>query len=663
MAATSLRPVCVVGGGPVGLTLCSLLARYGVPSLLLEKRDGLTNHPAGHYLSHRTMEVFRHSFRGLYNRIHKRSPPLDEWRDHVYCYSATGRVLARTDSFAGACSPDRLAAITAASAANVPQTKLLPLIMNELFSAEAKATSELVFDASLAGFREHADGVELKVELTGEDGKREIQTTDCSFLIGCDGASSRVREALGIACHGKTGLGGVSVLNIYFCSKGLRSRLKGRPGMLRFIYNEDVVAILSTYSVEEGDYSCHVVVPNGLVDADALSEEQPLGYLRSSLGLSSADEMDLSIRSVKQWTLDSLVAEEFSSQGRASAGSSGRVMLAGDAAHHFPPAAGIGMNVGIQDVHNLAWKLALVHQGGASADLLSTYQQERLPHARRSAALSVHNYKRSLRPAKALGLGVDLAETVLSKTGPLKPAIVRLGSMHLRSLRCAGHPVGDALVRSLTGVLRDGAGVPSVQPVHDLALAYTGEGEASGAAYSSEALWGRQLLRGGRMPHFSLSCMSSDGRALQFTTTDIGAQIGTALGRPTFVLVAMATGSKDWLRWLESEGLAELVALVTVKEELAENADREAAEDGTLQPEHLGLSSGPVVWVDARGGAASGLLSSMQHAEASGVLVRPDGVVAALEGADGTSDSSDTSESMGGSLRTALQGMGIPCPR
>src|SRR5205807_1598303 len=95
-----------------------------------------------------------------------------------------------------------------------------------------------------------------------------------------------------------------------------------------------------------------------------------------------APELEVDVLSAKPWSATALIAERFRV---------GRVFLAGDAAHQLPPTGGFGMNTGIQDVHNLAWKLAAVLRGGAAATILDSYEIERRPVATLNTAQSVHN--------------------------------------------------------------------------------------------------------------------------------------------------------------------------------------------------------------------------------------------------------------------------------
>jgi len=126
--------------------------------------------------------------------------------------------------------------------------------------------------------------------------------------------------------------------------------------------------------------------------AGTFTEDVCAGLVRRAIGPA---EVDLAVRTVSPWTMTAQVAARYRE---------GRVFLVGDAAHRFPPSGGMGMNTGIQDVHNLAWKLRAVTEGWADAALLDTYERERRPIAERNAEQSFVNAMRILEMAADLGI-------------------------------------------------------------------------------------------------------------------------------------------------------------------------------------------------------------------------------------------------------------------
>ena len=124
-----------------------------------------------------------------------------------------------------------------------------------------------------------------------------------------------------------------------------------------------------------------IAMPPGLIDMTAFSGERVDELIRAALGPEAA-HVPFEVIAVTPWTMRAQVAEAY----RA-----GDVLLAGDAAHRFPPTGGLGLNSGMQDAHNLAWKLAAVLDGWAAEGLLETYERERQPIARRCAEQSLLN--------------------------------------------------------------------------------------------------------------------------------------------------------------------------------------------------------------------------------------------------------------------------------
>eukprot|EP00903_Cladosiphon_okamuranus_P019518 g17949.t1 len=339
----------------------------------------------------------------------------------------------------------------------------------------------------------------------------------CKYVIAADGAGSSVREAAGIPLSGRRELG--NLVNIHFRCKGLGQLLMGgkgprvkgkrhnhRPGMLYFVYNEETICVLVAHNVQKGEWACQVPFFPPHQTAEFFTPERSVAIIRAALG-PGCSRLDIDIRSVRPWTMNALVADSYFSkvsrtngigeegkEGVSSTGDQGGVILVGDAAHQFPPAGGFGLNTGVQDAHNLAWKLAAVHHGLASPDLLLSYNAERQPVAMRNAALSVRNLKRSLRVLETLGVDPSLGASVglmnqlvhspltLDWNGAISNMaasllsllslnntedrserseyILRLGRRQLASLRVEGHPYGESRIRALRRLLAEGVDLP-----------------------------------------------------------------------------------------------------------------------------------------------------------------------------------------------------------
>ena len=134
-------------------------------------------------------------------------------------------------------------------------------------------------------------------------------------------------------------------------------------------------------------------------DAPPITDAIARQLVRSAVGT----DLDVEIASIAPWRMSSQVATTYRS---------GRTMLAGDAAHRFPPTGGIGMNTGIADVHNLCWKLADVLAGRSDDQLLDTYDVERRPVATTNAEQSLSNHLKMVEVEDAVAVGSGVAEAI-----------------------------------------------------------------------------------------------------------------------------------------------------------------------------------------------------------------------------------------------------------
>jgi putative polyketide hydroxylase len=373
-------PVLIVGGGPVGLTASIWLSRFGVPSLLVERHPGTAIHPKARGINIRTMEIFRQSgavraagrrgagdpaVRGEYmdleTEVRAAGLPQDRVRFIIWAESLAGRELERR-------MPARMRAdvqaISFVSAALCAQDDLEPVLRRH---AESRGPGALRFSTELTSLEPTADGV---VATLG-DGER----VRARWVIAADGARSRVREALGIPLEGTPFLyRSVNVL----LHADLTPWTADRPAALYFVEQPDLRA---TFLTINGANRWGFLINNlpETTDFAAYTPERCVALVRQGAGVA---DLDVEILGVAPWTAAAQVATRL----RA-----GRVFLAGDAAHHMPPTGGFGLNTGVQDVHNLAWKLAGVFHGWADESLLDSYDAERRPFARAITAQALAN--------------------------------------------------------------------------------------------------------------------------------------------------------------------------------------------------------------------------------------------------------------------------------
>jgi 2,4-dichlorophenol 6-monooxygenase len=196
--------------------------------------------------------------------------------------------------------------------------------------------------------------------------------------VAADGAASTIRRLLDVDMLGDPDLG--SVVNVHFDADLSNGEV---PPLISLSQDPDVPA--SFVSMDGAlRYCMHVRYDRSVESIDDYDHDRCVSLVRRAAGVDNS--VDIDVHGARPWTMTALVAENMRV---------GRVFLAGDAAHAFPPTGGFGMNSGIQDAHNLAWKLALVETGHAPLDLLDSYEAERQPIAFFNTAQSLRNAKRT----------------------------------------------------------------------------------------------------------------------------------------------------------------------------------------------------------------------------------------------------------------------------
>ena len=363
-------PILIVGAGPVGLALAGDLGWRGIPCMLIEQSDGSIYQPRMDLVGIRTMEFCRRW--GLVGAVEASPYPRDLPQDNVYVTSLAGYELGR----------ERMATLDAAKAPpespqrreRCPQNLFDPILRD---FAAAQRSVELRYRTRLLAFTQDADGVRAEVEdaTTGERGRIRAQ-----YLVGCDGGRSVVRETLGIPMAGTAAL--TYTTNVIFrCPDLVALHDKGRA--YRFI-------ILG----QEGTWSTIVAI-NGTdqwrfsIIGGSEPREHSTDEIHQLIRRAVGRDFHYEILTVMPWVRRELVAERYHA---------GRVLLAGDAAHMLSPTGAFGMNTGIQDAVDLAWKLAAVRQGWGGPQLLDSYDAERRPIGHRNVHEAAANFRRMTSP-------------------------------------------------------------------------------------------------------------------------------------------------------------------------------------------------------------------------------------------------------------------------
>lgn len=370
----SSRKIFIAGAGPTGLTAAILLRQRGYDPIVFERRPGITGYPAAHVANTRTMEVMAEI--GIGERIWSEGDTTALSSRVVWVESMAGREYGVLPIQAAAI--DSRGPLSRFRSVNIPQTHMEAVLLDRYLELGGSVR----FDHEVKAVAEKASGVDLTVSSANGD---EILT--CDWLIGADGASSTVRRHIGVEMEGPKSI--ARFMTIYFEVDIDRYR-KGRRALLYWIGGSEVRGVFISF--DEVGRSWAMLVPIGDLPEGAFSDAEATHIIRKAIGDASAD---VKLNSIGHWNMSAQVAKHFRK---------GRVLLAGDAAHRFPPTGGLGMNTGIQDAHNLIWKLAAVIDGIADESLLDSYETERRPIAQRNTDQSVSNLMKMAEIDQALGI-------------------------------------------------------------------------------------------------------------------------------------------------------------------------------------------------------------------------------------------------------------------
>src|SRR6201991_31349 len=357
--------VVVVGTGRGGARASALLATYGVSTITVSKYGWTSRPPRSHITNQRTMEVLRDL--GLEDQAVALASPRELMGQNTYCTAVAGIELGRVRTWGT--EPYRRADHDLASPTrmcDLPQNLLEPILVD----AAARRGARVRFDTEYVGHVQDDDGVTVTVadRLTGA--QYDIRAR---YLIGADGANSKVLTDLGLPVEGQMGVSGS--LNIVF-EADLSPWVAHRPsvlywviapgsdrgglgiGVVRMVRPWHKWLAIWNYDVAEGP--------------PALSDEEAAGIVEMLVGV---PDLDVTIEATSAWTVNNAYATQLSDR---------RGFCLGDAVHRHPPTNGLGSNVSIGDAYNLAWKLAHVLRGQADPSLLDSYDDERAPVAKQT---------------------------------------------------------------------------------------------------------------------------------------------------------------------------------------------------------------------------------------------------------------------------------------
>lgn len=344
-------PVLIVGGGPVGLTASIYLSHFGIPSLLVERHPGTAVLPKARALNARTMEMYRQI--GLERAIRGAGMPERFGHMVMWAESLAGAEIKRLEPARGAASQ----ALSVTSNCGCSQDMLEPVLRER---AEAAGAGRVRFGTQLVELQCHDTGVVARIR----DGAGQEEEVSARYLIAADGAQSPIRQQLGIERDGQRDV--YDSVNIH-CRVDLTRWIDDRPAGLYLIEQPE---LRGTFMTINGTDRWGFLVTS-LSHYGYTPEQFTPGFctevIRRAVG---CQDLAVEVLGVGAWKASALVARQYRQ---------GAVFLAGDAAHEMPPTGGFGLNTGVQDTQNLAWKLAAVLKGDAGEALLDTYDAERRP--------------------------------------------------------------------------------------------------------------------------------------------------------------------------------------------------------------------------------------------------------------------------------------------
>jgi 2-polyprenyl-6-methoxyphenol hydroxylase-like FAD-dependent oxidoreductase len=458
----------VIGAGPTGLSAALLLKDKGVHFTIFERKDSTCELPQAHQVNTRTSEIFDQL--GVYERIRDAGSSRERARYAGWWESLAGQRLGIQDILADE-------SISAVRALNVGQDAVERILAEEL----AARGVTVHFGHSVVDSRQVGDKAEL--DIRRPDG--EVTTETFDVVLACDGASSEVRKRIGIEMDGPPSM--ARFVSCYF-EADLSPYYEEYPGPVRFISGPDVRGAILGFTMDRV-WAFMCVKPDDAEQSDYTPQVME-EILRRVIG-----DHDVSVRilSIGSWNMSAQVAQSFRK---------GPFFLVGDSAHRFPPTGGLGLNTGVQDAHNLAWKLALIDRGYASYTLLDSYEPERLPAAAVNCQQSVANAMYMFQIDGVIGV---------PSLGPLPASVVKEPPAAPRFT--AGDPETDARVAEAQRAIDQLSAVMDV-PKIDLGLVYAdpaalGPGAAPPPGQECGP-WRHTAQKGGLLPHLWLD--GPDGR-------------------------------------------------------------------------------------------------------------------------------------------------------
>ncbi|MGV9247810.1 FAD-dependent oxidoreductase [Streptomyces sp. NPDC003710] len=366
-------PVLIVGGSLVGLSASVFLGRLGIQHRVVERHAATSAHPRGRGNNMRTMELFRTA--GLEPAIRKAAATLS--KNHGILQVDTlhsgnrrwlsARITGRAPE-ADVCSTVRCAC---------SQNDLEPVLLE----GARDLGGDVRFNTELLSFTQDDDGVRAIVQ---DRTSGDTWTVNTDYLLAADGPRSPVRQRLGIEHSGSGDL--FHNISVTFRSKRLREVAGDQLFVVCYVTDPAGEGVLLPVDNEE-QWVFHVPwFPERGQTMEYFTDDRCIEHIRAAAGVR---DLDVEITGRAPWHAADRVANSYRD---------GRVFLMGDSVHEMPPTGAFGSNTGIQDAHNIAWKIAAVLRGWAGPALLDSYEPERRPVAQVTSARATVQAAREQHP-------------------------------------------------------------------------------------------------------------------------------------------------------------------------------------------------------------------------------------------------------------------------
>jgi 2-polyprenyl-6-methoxyphenol hydroxylase-like FAD-dependent oxidoreductase len=431
--------VLIVGAGPVGLTLALDLAFRGIEVTVVEARaPAQPPEPKCNHVAARTMEIFRRL--GLADKVRDAGLPADYPHDVSYRTTFTGQELTRIpipcrrERFTRTEGPD-CNWPTPEPAHRINQIFLEPILFEH---AAAQRRIRIINQTRAEDIRVEQAGASVALrDLASGD----VRRADCRFLVGCDGARSAVRKAIGVGLTGEAIV--QRVQSTYIRAPDLIHRQQHERAWGTGVINPRRAGMV--YAIDGRErWLVHNYMKPGEGDFESVDRD---GCIRAILGVGAEFKYD--IISKEDWYGRRLIADRF--RDRCA-------FIAGDAAHIWVPYAGFGMNAGIADAANLSWLLAAHLNGWAPASILDAYEAERWPITSQVSRFAMSHAEAEMRRRGAVPEEIEQAgpagDLARLNTGRLAYEI------NVEQYACAGLNFGTYYDRSPI-IAYDGAEPPA----------------------------------------------------------------------------------------------------------------------------------------------------------------------------------------------------------